>query len=163
MIFNYDKLLEGVSLAQGIEADPSYETNYMTAITENTEVPAQPTKRRAPMPETDLSVFDNLLGNINSALNEGLEQPTPRPAVEQKAFVDAAIKAKGNGEFNDAKKVNLGTQTTAPLIKMTDDSNGKLATKGAEFKKFITENLSTPDNKHLIEAIIKVFDATVMK
>lgn len=91
-----------------------------------------------------------------------IDAPKPRPAVSQTAFVNAAIKAKSTASV-DTRKQKLPEQTKVDLVKMSAEFNAKLASKGTTFKKYLTENIATDDNTHLIEAISKIFDIIVLE
>lgn len=114
-----------------------------------------------------LGELDSLINEVNDSLTENTSDitPAPKPAVSHKEFVANALKAKSAGSFDVAKKQDLGKQTKAGLNESSDKSDdmSDINVRAEQFKQFIAENLSTEDNKHLIEAVNNVFDIIVLK
>ena len=156
MNFDFGALNMGSELMQKIAPHTIYDHNVVKTrermLTESAEGP-------------DLldSSLDSLLGDITATLTESAEptteSPKPRPAVESKEFVKAAIQAKADAAKHTQA---VPAQAKPQLFKADDSVNGKLAAKGDLFKKTITENFMDEDNAALIEAVIKVFDLTVL-
>lgn len=107
--------------------------------------------------------FGALFGALGDIMNESAdpttETPAPRPAVEQKQFVTAAIAAKNNAAKHTKE---VPSQPKPGMFPTADSDNAKLAAKGDLFKKTLTDNFVDEDNATLIEAVIKVFDLVVL-
>lgn len=117
--------------------------------------------RNAPMVESTSRVrgmepsFDDLLGDVTRALTECANPIIPATsAVAQKDFVGTATKAREAAVIKPSVKKELPSQEPAGLI--------DIEKRGNEFKKYIAENLSTPETTAFVEAVSKVFDIMVL-
>lgn len=101
--------------------------------------------------------FGDLFGALADTMNESIEPttetPAPRPAVEQKQFVTAAIAAKNNAAKHTKE---VPAQPKPGMFSTSDSDNAKLAAKGDLFKK--TVNQFAEADPALVEAVIKAFD-----
>lgn len=176
---DFDKLMQGIDIANKVSSEPMHVNHAPQRYAQAKPMfPQRQTmtegvnRQHAPVDDGEL---DALLGSIQqmddlfesaapSPMNQpsAVDSPKPRPAVSHDAFVNAAIKAKQTAEVPSTKQ-KVEKQNIPDLIKMKDEFNAKLATKGAAFKQCLTENLSTDDNAHLIEAVSKIFDLIVLE
>lgn len=185
----FERLMKGVELASTVSADQpmhaaaqqQYTASkpmfpHLSAMNESVAPHQHFQQQRSQNPATD-SELDALLGSIGDfsdpfmestdapspiTQKSAIDTPKPKPAVSQNEFVNAAIKAKSTAEVNKSKQ-KLPEQTKVDLVKMGEEFNAKLATKGTNFKKYLTENIATDENAHLIEAISKIFDIIVLE
>ena len=99
--------------------------------------------------------FDTLLDDVTNALTESANPIIPATAaVSQKNFVATATKARESAVIKPSIKKELPKQEPAGLI--------DLEKRGNDFKKYIAENLSTPETVAFVEAVGKVFDIMVL-
>ena len=161
MVFgDLGKLMKGLELTtQVTNSNPIINDNHQPRYNQSLTESTKPDSR-----VSGLDSIDGLLDDVNKALGitESIETPKPRPAVSQTEFVKTALNAQKKGTVDTVDPTKLPKQEPKGLINTTEKANQKLAIKGEAFKKYLVENLSTPETKHLVEAVNKIFDLMVL-